>query len=59
MQFIRKAQMWRAMSSDLDFEMKWESVAGHSRKRETVMQRINVVNIRYDFKKTRVYQKDK
>ena len=31
-------------------KMKWESVAGHSRKRETVMQRINVVNIRYDLK---------
>ena len=47
MQFIGKAHMWREMSSKTwILKVKWEFVAGHSSKRETVMQRINVVNIR-------------
>lgn len=52
MQFIGKAQKWRdvpdrleKMSSDLDFDNEME-IRGRSFQRETLMQGIDVVNIK-------------
>lgn len=58
MQFIRKAQMWRAMSSDLDFENEM-GICGRSFQEERNSHAKNQCGKHKIRFKTRVYQKDK